>query len=572
MIEKIKQTARNFFDLYSNLRWILGNEAGLKFIVIVFGYILAAMFEVVFLVLVYLLISQLVNSGEQINIFPFLGHYNLTLHGILLLLILTLLTKNLALIFLKYYSTRVFANRESNISTTFIQKSLFEKRDSFKGKNSADLLQLFTSIVPAVFTTVLNPMTSFLADTFSLIFILYSAFTLVTFNIIWIIAYLAFFAIAIALPIGRIAKNINREGADLGKQSLKKFLEFNKMRDEIVLSHNEDFFIRGVQSQQREFLKLKSSIIILSVLPRYLLEFFLVFGFVVLIAVENLEAQGVGNIASIGIIVGIGFRILPPINSMVSNYSSIMSGLPYISILISMSRRFKGMEDLTPKFPTRNFGKILYSGRLVVKDLGYTYPGAQKPVLNGQNLLIPENTTLLIKGPSGTGKTTFVGLISGFLNPTKGEVYLQEGNKRISIDEKLTGISYLDQEIPLLDASFAFNIALKTPSDSEMQKIIRVAEQAGILDRILSSENSFNSLIGENGSQLSAGERQRLGLARSLYREPRLLILDEPTANLDEKTEAIIWKTLLALKNSLTIIIISHKPVPVNVYDDSATF
>ena len=135
------------------------------------------------------------------------------------------------------------------------------------------------------------------------------------------------------------------------------------------------------------------------------------------------------------------------------------------------------------------------------------------------------------------------------------------------MDRNVTGINFLSQDVPLLDESFAYNIALEETSEKDFTRLKKAAIGAGILDRILLSPAGFNTQIGENGALLSAGERQRLGIARSLYSEPALLILDEPTANLDAVSENLIWETLVKLKGQFTILIVSHRPVPEFVYD-----
>jgi ATP-binding cassette subfamily C protein len=131
----------------------------------------------------------------------------------------------------------------------------------------------------------------------------------------------------------------------------------------------------------------------------------------------------------------------------------------------------------------------------------------------------------------------------------------------------ITGISYLSQDVPLLDETFAYNIALGETFEKDFNRLKNAADEAGILDRILQSPNGFSTQIGENGALLSAGERQRLGIARSLYSKPALLILDEPTANLDAESEDLIWDTLFKLKGQLTILIVSHRIVPERIYD-----
>ena len=132
----------------------------------------------------------------------------------------------------------------------------------------------------------------------------------------------------------------------------------------------------------------------------------------------------------------------------------------------------------------------------------------------------------------------------------------------------MTGISYLSQDVPLLDESFAYNICLREPTEGDFTRLSEVSNEVGMLSRILQSPMGFYTKIGENGSLLSAGERQRLGIARSLFSSPALLILDEPTANLDSDSELLIWQTLTNLKGQLTVLIVSHRSVPIGVFDN----
>jgi ATP-binding cassette subfamily C exporter for protease/lipase len=105
-------------------------------------------------------------------------------------------------------------------------------------------------------------------------------------------------------------------------------------------------------------------------------------------------------------------------------------------------------------------------------------------------------------------------------------------------------------------------------NESDNLQLVEIAEKIGLLQRILNSPESFNAGIGENGVLLSAGERQRLGLARCLFSKPSFLVLDEPTANLDDESEELIWKLLAELKGAMSILIVSHQDVPLEVFDD----
>jgi ABC-type multidrug transport system fused ATPase/permease subunit len=208
-----------------------------------------------------------------------------------------------------------------------------------------------------------------------------------------------------------------------------------------------------------------------------------------------------------------------------------------------------------------------FSGDLHLENVSYQYPISKKHIFVDFNLVIKSCETLLIQGKSGAGKTTLISLATGSLTPQRGRIFALRGDKNFVMDQNVTGISYLSQDVPLLDESFAYNIALGETSEKDLIRLKNAADKAGLLDRILQSPMQFKTQIGENGSLLSAGERQRLGLARSLYGEPSLLILDEPTANLDAVSENLIWDTLFRIKGQLTILIVSHRFVPDQVYD-----
>jgi ABC-type bacteriocin/lantibiotic exporter with double-glycine peptidase domain len=209
-----------------------------------------------------------------------------------------------------------------------------------------------------------------------------------------------------------------------------------------------------------------------------------------------------------------------------------------------------------------------FSGDLHLENISYQYPVSKKTIFTDFNLVVKAGKTLLIKGLSGAGKTTLIALATGSLAPKQGRIYLLDQDEVFAMDQFVTGISYLSQDVPLLDETFAYNIALEDTFEKDFNRLKNAADEAGILDRILQSPKGFSTQIGENGALLSAGERQRLGIARSLYSKPALLILDEPTANLDAESEDFIWNTLFKLKGQLTILIVSHRIVPGRVYDN----
>jgi ATP-binding cassette, subfamily B, bacterial CvaB/MchF/RaxB len=197
-------------------------------------------------------------------------------------------------------------------------------------------------------------------------------------------------------------------------------------------------------------------------------------------------------------------------------------------------------------------------GRIELRHVSFRYAETEPFVLEDINLLIAQGESVTIMGPSGGGKTTLVKIMLGLLEPTCGEVLIDGiplwtlGNR--AYREQIAAVMQEDQ---LLSGSIADNICFfDTSFDSE--RMIRCAQLAGIHDEIMAMPMTYNSLIGDMGSSLSGGQKQRVLLARALYRQPKMLFLDEGTAHLDTDNERQINETLKYLR--ITRISVSHRP------------
>jgi len=273
------------------------------------------------------------------------------------------------------------------------------------------------------------------------------------------------------------------------------------------------------------------------------------------------------------LITAASFRIIPSINSLIVGFGNFRNALPYLEKVMNVA------EELEVDFGGVSFSvsreesqSISFNGDLVFDKITYRYPNAAKPVVENFSFRLPANKTLWINGESGTGKSTHLMLLVGFLEPQSGKLYQNVNGETLGISSSTSGISYLSQEFALLDETFARNIALRETTEFDVPTLRSAAKAAGILSLIDSLENGFNSSIGEHGSRLSRGERQRLGLARAIFSNPRLLILDEPTSNLDESNERFIWDFLEALHGSKSIILVSHRKPPTHIIDFRINF
>ncbi|MEC8927994.1 MAG: ABC transporter ATP-binding protein, partial [Verrucomicrobiota bacterium] len=250
------------------------------------------------------------------------------------------------------------------------------------------------------------------------------------------------------------------------------------------------------------------------------------------------------------------FRLMPSSQRLLANAHLIQFGARSLRLLrpdLIVSRdRSLATNPTTEHFP--------FQHSLELRGVTFRYPSGDQEVLRDATILIQRGAMVGFQGKSGAGKTTLVDLILGLLMPTTGEV-LVDGN---SIHDNLPGwlgnIGYVPQSIFLMDDTLRRNVAFGVPDseidDARVQEVLSLAQLDGFLD---SKRGGLDTLIGERGVRLSGGQRQRIGIARALYHDPEMLILDEATASLDLETEAEFIETLKFIKNLKTLIVISHR-------------
>jgi len=252
-------------------------------------------------------------------------------------------------------------------------------------------------------------------------------------------------------------------------------------------------------------------------------------------------------------------RALAPIDLMVGTWAGFLSA----------KDAYARLADLLDAHPVREKAPmgITPKGDVVLKDVVASAPGRKEPILRGVSAIMPAGTVTVVLGASGSGKSTLARVLLGIWPHSSGEVLL-DGQAILNWDRMELGphVGYLPQDIELFDGSIAENIARAGQVVSE--KVIAAAEASGLHQMILRFPKGYDTPMGEAGGLLSGGQRQRIGLARALYGEPALVVLDEPNANLDDEGEAALVRAVQGLKaKGKTVVLISHRPGIVGVAD-----
>ncbi len=293
----------------------------------------------------------------------------------------------------------------------------------------------------------------------------------------------------------------------------------------------------------------------LMALPRLWLELLAIIGLAALVLVMMGQGKSMEALSpTLGLFAAAAFRFLPSVNRVVSSIQSLHFSLPVIDNLY-------GEFLLLDATPAPQHGQPLpLNYALTLDQISFHYPSAEVLVLRGVSLSIPRGSSVGIIGGSGAGKSTLVDILLGLLTPTSGSVRVDDINIKTRLRGWQDQIGYVPQSIFLTDDTLRRNIAFGLASDKIDAAAVWRAIRAAQLEQFVNElPEGLETLVGERGVRLSGGQRQRIGIARALYHDPPVLVLDEATSSLDTATEKSFMEAVRALQGDKTIIIVAHR-------------
>lgn len=290
-------------------------------------------------------------------------------------------------------------------------------------------------------------------------------------------------------------------------------------------------------------------------LPRLWLEVLAVSGLALLVFVMIQQGKPLeALLPTLGLFGAAAFRIMPSVNRVLGALQSVRYTLPVIDTLHSEL----GLLTVVP--PQNSARQLTFNSVLELDRVSFRYPATETAALRAINLSIPHGACVGFIGGSGAGKSTLVDTILGLLPPSDGTVKIDGADLQFGLRSWQDQIGYVPQTIFLTDDTLRRNVAFGLAAGQIDDRAVWHAIHAAQLDEFVAElPDGLETKVGERGIRLSGGQRQRIGIARALYHDPPVLVLDEATSSLDTATERGVMEAVRALRGTKTILIVAHR-------------
>lgn len=478
------------------------------------------------------------------------------------LLLLALFTalivcKNLYLALLAWLQNRFIFGKQATLSKQLLACHLYAPYARHLQRNSADVMRSFATEISGLFAGVVLPLLAIGAEVMVLALVVTGL--LVLMPQVALIALLAG-ALMVGAAYAMLRSMLQRYGRERAARSgtrLRAVSEALAGLKELKVLGVESHFLSVFGVADGRYLETSRIYSTLGAMPRLLMESLTIVvlvgtGLALAAASDDLRAA----LPSLALLCAAMLRLMPAATRILGAMASIRF---YAPILDQVHRDLEpGYVAEEPMSPTTR--RIALQTALEVRGLEYRYPDASVSVLRGINIEISAGSLCGLVGASGAGKSTLADLILGLLTPQHGMILVDGAAIAGRLAEWRRSVGYVPQTVHLLDDSVRRNVAFGvSDSDIDDNLVWKALELAQLAEMVRSRPGGLDEVVGERGVRISGGQRQRLGIARSLYRDPPVLVLDEATSALDAATENAVADALFALRGTRTIIVIAHR-------------
>lgn len=469
-------------------------------------------------------------------------------------LIFIYLIKNIALVYFSWWKLNFAKKIEEKLSYNLLTKYFNEDYSVSKKKDVGNFINYLNNEVQNATICLLS-----ILQLISELLILIVVVGMLLFFQTKITFYLIILILITALTTSFILRKYLIQN---GENSVKSS---NKLNNFIIQCYNSiieikvyskfNFFSNIFNRYKSENLILKRNNAIIGEFPKPIFEFILILSFSVLIY-YMLHSQNIKDLPEVmSLFLAGAYRLIPGVSKCLILFQNLNKNKYLIKNLIIQFDNYQGSKKTLEK----NKQLIInFNNKIELKNISFFFDKGKKKIINNINLLIRKNKKVGIIGKSGCGKTTLLNIILGFLKPQEGNLIIDNNQFTIEDPERwLANVSYVPQNPIILNDTIKTNITLEHV-DINSDKLKFAIDNACLYEDIKNFPNQLETLLGPGEINLSTGQKQRISIARALYKNSPIIILDEPTSALDVATEKIVIENLFSLKN-VTLIMVTHK-------------
>lgn len=508
---------------------------------------------------------QSIQPGNRVSkVLETLGLENLTFQGQVAILGLAaaviLITRTILSIIVTRKVFYFLSRRGAMISSDLVSRLLSQSLLKIQARSGQETLYALTSGVNSIMLGVLGTATTLVADGSLLIIMLFGLFIVDPTIALTTLLFFGSMGLVLYRLMNIKAHKLGYLKSELEIESNEKIIEVLDSYRESVVRNRRNFYSREIGKLRLKLANVLAELQFMPNISKYVIESGIVIGAVLIAGVQFAFQDARHAVATLSVFLASGTRIAPAImrlqQSLVQIKSGIGSAMPTL-VLIESLRNVPLVRVTRDDLETIHKG---FRSDVILKDISLTYPGKDKNALTSVSFQVSAGKAVAIVGPSGAGKTSLVDVLLGVLPPTSGLVSISGVNPLDAISTWPGAISYVPQDVTISNGTFRENVGLGYPREVISDDLVWAAlEIAQLAEFVRALPNGLDTQVGERGTKISGGQRQRLGIARAMFTQPKLLVLDEATSALDGQIEADISQAIQRMKGSVTVVMIAHR-------------
>jgi ABC-type multidrug transport system fused ATPase/permease subunit len=473
---------------------------------------------------------------------------------------LAMIGKTALSIFFTRKTFRFMSFRGAKLTSDLVSKVLSQKMLDIQKRSSQETLFAVTNGVQAVVIGIISTVVNLLSD-FSMLIIL--AFGLFVVDPITALATILIFGI-IGFLLYRLlqvkAQKVGREIAIRTIENDSKILEVLRTYRESVVRGRRAYYAKQIGSIQYELGGFIAENSFFPFISKYVMDSAVVVASLLLGGIVLSLNNAVHGVATLTVFLAASTRIAPAALRIQQGLINMKTATGPAVLTLNMVDELKTAKGSVDSGENIDFDHKDFIPSIELSKVSFQYPNSNNFTIANLDLEIKPGESVAFVGPSGAGKTTLVDLILGVLEPTGGEIRIS-GIDPTNVVEKFPGaIAYVPQDVAIINGTIQENVAMGYPARRDQSELVKNAIQIAQLNSLVESiDGGLDAQVGEFGSKISGGQRQRLGVARALFTRPKLLVMDEATSALDGKTESDLTEALKTLHGNVTVLVVAHR-------------